>query len=159
MPLKQTEGCQAQDAEVDEHFRRPDRESSVNGCLGASWYPEARVTITTVPAPGEAPRRLYSRLTRGQLPSGKLTVMRGPRRRERSTTMMKVCGETVGDWREAMTTWRQTGDVSALVEVAADMDPAWRRVFLDAIIPTGLRQDLEALLRRRAAQMTGSRGG
>jgi hypothetical protein len=54
-----------------------------------------------------------------------------------------------------MTAWRRTGDVSLLVEVAANMEPAWRRVFLDAIIPTGLRQDLEALLRRRGLQLRG----
>jgi hypothetical protein len=58
-----------------------------------------------------------------------------------------------------MTAWRRTGDVSLLVEAAANMEPAWRRVFLDAIIPTGLRQDLEALLKRRALQLTGSRAG
>ena len=73
--------------------------------------------------------------------------------------MMTVSGGTIASWREAMTAWRRTGDVSPLVEVAANMDPAWRRVFLDAIIPTGLRQDLEALLRRRALQASGSRGG
>lgn len=63
---------------------------------------------------------------------------------------MKACGETLRDWPEAMVAWRRTGDVSQLAEVAADMNPAWRCVFLDAIIPTGLRRDLEALLRRRA---------
>lgn len=72
---------------------------------------------------------------------------------------MTVSGETVASWREAMTAWRRTGDVSLLVEAAANMEPAWRRVFLDAIIPTGLRQDLEALLKRRALQLTGSRAG
>lgn len=72
---------------------------------------------------------------------------------------MTVSGETVTSWREAMTTWRQTGDLSALMEAAARIGPARRRVFLDAIIPTGLRQDLEALLRRRALRVSSSRGG
>ncbi len=73
--------------------------------------------------------------------------------------MTTASGETITSWREAMTAWRRTGDVSPLVEVAATMDPTWRRVFLDAIIPTGLRQDLEALLKRRASRARRSRGG
>jgi hypothetical protein len=45
------------------------------------------------------------------------------------------------------------------VEVAATMNPTSRRVFLDAIIPAGLRQDLDALLRRRALRASGPRAG
>lgn len=72
---------------------------------------------------------------------------------------MTVSGETVASWREAMTAWRRTGDVSPLLEVAANMHPAWRRVFLDAIIPAGLRRDLDALLRRRDLRVSGPRAG
>ncbi len=46
-----------------------------------------------------------------------------------------------------MVAWRQTGDVSSLAEVAARMEPTFRRVFLDEILPAGLRHDLESLLR------------
>ena len=59
-------------------------------------------------------------------------------------------GEAVRRWREAMAIWRKTGDASGLAEVAAAMDPAWRRAFLDSILSTGLRHDLESLLRRDA---------
>ncbi len=46
-----------------------------------------------------------------------------------------------------MAAWRRTGDVSPLAEVAARMEPTFRRVFLDEILPASLRHDLESLLR------------
>lgn len=55
------------------------------------------------------------------------------------------------EWREAMRRWRQTGDFSALIEAAGGMHAAWRRVFLDTILPDSLRRDLDAALRERAA--------
>jgi len=54
-----------------------------------------------------------------------------------------------------MATWRETGDASGLAEVAATMDPTWRRVFLDSILATGLRHDLESLLRKDARSSMG----
>lgn len=59
-------------------------------------------------------------------------------------------GNNISAWRQAMGTWRKTGDVTPLAEVASRMDPSRRRVFLDIILPASLRQDLESLLRRRA---------
>ena len=53
--------------------------------------------------------------------------------------------------------WRQTGDVSALAEAAARMEPAWRRSILD-ILPGALRNDVAGLLRKRMPQPTGARG-
>jgi len=64
--------------------------------------------------------------------------------------MTRNRGKTMARWREAMTAWRETGDASGLAEVAAAMDPMWRRAFLDSILPTGLRHDLESLLGRRS---------
>lgn len=57
-------------------------------------------------------------------------------------------GETIQRWREAMAMWRETGDASGLAEVAAAMDPMWRRAFLDSVLSAGLRHDVESLLRR-----------
>jgi len=59
-------------------------------------------------------------------------------------------GKAIQRWREAMAAWRETGDASGLAEVAAAMDPMWRRAFLDSILPTGLRHDLESLLARNS---------
>jgi len=64
--------------------------------------------------------------------------------------MMGNRGKAIQRWREAMVAWRETGDASGLAEVAAAMDPMWRRAFLDSILPTGLRHDLESLLGRRS---------
>jgi len=63
-------------------------------------------------------------------------------------------GEAVRRWREAMAAWRETGDASGLAEVAAAMDPTWRRAFLDSVLSAGLRHDVESLLKRndRAAR-------
>ncbi len=58
-----------------------------------------------------------------------------------------------------MGAWRRTGDVSELAAVAAEMEPSWRRVFLDAILPTGLRHDLESLLRHNGAVVARQRVG
>ena len=55
------------------------------------------------------------------------------------------------EWREGMRRWRQTGDFSALTEAAGGMHAAWRRVFLDTILPDSLRRDLDAALRERVA--------
>jgi len=66
--------------------------------------------------------------------------------------MLKNKGKTIQEWRQAMAGWRETGDVSRLVEVAARMEPTWRRLFIDAIIPTGLRRDLETVLRGSAVR-------
>ncbi len=55
-----------------------------------------------------------------------------------------------------MGAWRKTGDVSELAVVAAQMEPSWRRVFLDTILPTALRRDLENLLRDRSTTAVGS---
>jgi|GEM_PF-2489702 len=67
--------------------------------------------------------------------------------------MLRDKGKTIQVWREAMGKWRETGDVSGLVEVAANMEPTFRHLFLDSILPTGLRHDLESLLRRRAVRV------
>ena len=64
--------------------------------------------------------------------------------------MMGNRGKAIQRWREAMAAWRETGDASGLAEVAAAMDPMWRRAFLDSILPTGLRHDLESLLGRNS---------
>ena len=64
--------------------------------------------------------------------------------------MMGNRGKAIQQWREAMAAWRETGDASGLAEVAAAMDPMWRRAFLDSILPTGLRRDLESLMRKKA---------
>jgi hypothetical protein len=56
-----------------------------------------------------------------------------------------------------MGAWRRTGDVSELAAVAAQMEPSWRRLFLDAILPTGLRHDLEDILRRAPAEVVRQR--
>jgi hypothetical protein len=63
-------------------------------------------------------------------------------------TMLRNKGRVIQHWKQAMGAWRRTGDVSHLVAVAEQMEPSWRRVFLDAILPTGLRHDLENVLRR-----------
>jgi hypothetical protein len=64
--------------------------------------------------------------------------------------MMGNRGKAIQRWREAMAAWRETGDASGLAEVAAAMDPMWRRAFLDSILATGLRHDLESLLGRNS---------
>jgi len=69
------------------------------------------------------------------------------------STMMRSRGKTMARWREAMAAWRETGDASGLAEVAAAMDPMWRRAFLDSILPTGLRHDLESLLGRNSREL------
>jgi hypothetical protein len=61
--------------------------------------------------------------------------------------MLRNKGRAIQEWRRAMAGFRETGDVSQLAEAAARMEPTWRRLFIDAIIPTGLRRDLETLLR------------
>lgn len=53
-----------------------------------------------------------------------------------------------------MNAWRRTGDVSELAMVAAQLEPSWRRIFLDDILPTGLRHDLESLLRHGRIEVT-----
>ncbi|MCJ7752891.1 MAG: hypothetical protein MUQ65_17690 [Armatimonadetes bacterium] len=68
--------------------------------------------------------------------------------------MMGNRGKAIQRWREAMAAWRETGDASGLAEVAAAMDPMWRRAFLDSILPTGLRHDLESLLGNRSPELT-----
>jgi len=70
------------------------------------------------------------------------------------STMMGNRGKTMARWREAMAAWRESGDASGLAEVAAAMDPMWRRAFLDSILPTGLRHDLEDLMRKRSPELT-----
>lgn len=67
--------------------------------------------------------------------------------------MLKTKGNKIQIWREAMGVWRETGDISELVEAAAGMEPTFRRVFLDSILPAGLRHDLESLLRRRSREL------
>jgi hypothetical protein len=64
--------------------------------------------------------------------------------------MLQHKGHIINEWRHAMASWRERGDVTGLAEVAARMDPSWRRMFLDTILPSALRQDLAALLRREA---------
>jgi len=71
------------------------------------------------------------------------------------STMTGNRGKTMARWREAMAAWRETGDASGLAEVAEAMDPMWRRAFLDSILPTGLRHDLESLLRKEARSSMG----
>ena len=67
--------------------------------------------------------------------------------------MLRAKGNRIQRWREAMRVWRETGDISDLVEAAAGMEPTFRRVFLDSILPAGLRNDLESLLRRRSREL------
>jgi hypothetical protein len=67
--------------------------------------------------------------------------------------MLTVKGNKIQIWREAMGVWRETGDISELVEAAAGMEPTFRRVFLDSVLPAGLRHDLESLLRRRSREL------
>lgn len=65
--------------------------------------------------------------------------------------MSNNSAERLSEWREGMRRWRQTGDFSALTEAAGGMHAAWRRVFLDTILPDSLRRDLDAALRERVA--------
>ena len=67
--------------------------------------------------------------------------------------MLRARGNNIQVWREAMAVWRQTGDVSELVEAAAHMEPTFRRVFLDSVLSAALRHDLESLLRRRSREL------
>jgi hypothetical protein len=62
-------------------------------------------------------------------------------------------GSPLQAWRKAMLQWRQTGDVSPLAEAAAQMEPHWRQSILD-ILPSGLRNNVAGLLRRRLARFT-----
>ena len=71
--------------------------------------------------------------------------------------MLRNRGRAIERWRQAMGAWRRTGDVSELAAAAAQMEPSWRRLFLDAILPTGLRHDLEDLLRHAPAEVAGHR--
>jgi hypothetical protein len=68
-------------------------------------------------------------------------------------TMLRTRGNTIQARREAMAVWRQSGDISELVEAAAGMEPTFRRVFLDSVLSAGLRHDLESLLRRRSREL------
>ncbi len=49
-------------------------------------------------------------------------------------------------WREALSAWRQTGDVSGLAEIVAGTPPTQRRELMGMILPCALRHDVEALL-------------
>jgi hypothetical protein len=60
-----------------------------------------------------------------------------------------MSGGALRAWRAAMQQWRETGDVSGLAEVAVETEPRWRRMLLDAIVATSLRNDVEGLLRTR----------
>jgi hypothetical protein len=51
-----------------------------------------------------------------------------------------------------MLQWRRTGDVPALAEAAARMEPYWRRSLLD-ILPSGLRNDVTCLLRKTPSRV------
>lgn len=66
--------------------------------------------------------------------------------------MLKLSGDTVQAWREAMGEWRETGDITALAQTVAQMDPSWRLLFLDSILPASLRNDLKSVLPRRAGR-------
>jgi hypothetical protein len=70
---------------------------------------------------------------------------------------MKGPGSALQGWRDAMWRWRRTGDVSALAEAAAGMDPHWRHAVLD-MLPSGLRNDVAGLLRRRTVEIAGGSG-
>ncbi|NIQ99949.1 MAG: hypothetical protein GTN78_07060 [Gemmatimonadales bacterium] len=72
--------------------------------------------------------------------------------------MLRTSGRAIQVWRAAMAAWRRTGDVSELVEAASGMEPMFRRVFLDSVLPAGLRNDLESLLRDRARPSARQRG-
>lgn len=50
------------------------------------------------------------------------------------------------DWREAVSQWRETGDISRMAEMAAVAVPEAQTLLLDSLLPGGLRNDIRSLI-------------